>query len=121
MKMAEMNILEDGDKVRGKTCRLGKELIHISMETSAEKFDTEEMFPRLFVKMTRNSKEADGVSKVVVKMEAPQAITSRVTGSGEVVFGNSSDDPVNELKISKCFGASLTKGHQILPWGEELN
>ena len=62
----------------------------------------------------------DGVKKVIVKMDTKPQIKSHIKGSGTVKFGISSADPLYKLKITKNLGATLTHGHQVLPWGEEL-
>ena len=120
MKMAEINLIEDHNKTIGITKRLEKEVISISMEIREGEFEIEDMFPRLFLKMTPDSKEVDGVKKVIVKMDTKPQIKSHVKGSGTVKFGISSADPLYKLKITKNLGATLTHGHQVLPWGEEL-
>ena len=120
MKLADMEIDEQENHVIGVTNRLGRKIINISMEITDEEFETVDMFPRLFIKRFPDSKSPEGVRETVIKMDTRPDVQSHVVGKGKVEFCMAVDDPLYKLKITNVFGATLTKGHQILPWGEEL-
>ncbi len=120
MKLAEMEIDEGEERLEASTRRLGKTIISVAMKLTGEDVDTLDMFPRLFLKCTPDAGSAEGVRQTVIKLDTRPEIQSHATGTGEVSFEPSQDDPLHELKITKVFGASFTTGHQILPWGQAL-
>lgn len=120
MKLAEMEIGESGARITGVTRRLGKTIISVAMKPSGEAIETVDMFPRLFLKLTPDEASSEGVRRSVIKMDTRPEIHSHATGSGEVSFEPSADDPLHRLEITKVFGASFTTGHQVLPWGKTL-
>ena len=120
MKLADMNIDEQENHVIGVTNRLGKKIIDISMVITGEEFEKVDMFPRLFIKRITDSQAEEGVRQTIVKMDTRPEVQSYSVGQGKVELGASTDDPLHELNIINVFGATLTKGHQVLPWGEEL-
>ena len=121
MKLADMEITEGAARFEATTRRLGKTIISVSMNPTGEDFETLDMFPRLFLKLTPDADSAEGVRRSVIKMDTRPEVQSHTTGTGEVAFEPSADDPLHELKITKIFGASFTTGHQILPWGHALD
>jgi acetoacetate decarboxylase len=115
MKLAEMEISEGEARFEGVTRRLGKAIISVAMSAAGETFETVDMFPRLFLKRTPDAENAEGVRQTVIKMDTRPDVHRHVTGSGEVSFGSSADDPLHQLKITRVFGASFTTRHQVLP------
>ena len=121
MKLADMEITEGAARFEATTRRLGKTIISVSMNPTGEDFETLDMFPRLFLKLTPDADSAEGVRRSVIKMDTRPEVQNHTTGTGEVVFEPSADDPLHELKVTEVFGASFTTGHQILPWGHALD
>ena len=121
MKLAEMEIAESATRIEAATRRLGKTIISVAMLPTGEAIETLDMFPRLFLKLTPDVASSEGVRQSVIRMDTRPEIHSHATGTGEVSFEPSADDPLHRLKIIKVFGASFTTGHQILPWGENLD
>jgi acetoacetate decarboxylase len=121
MKLADMEIAESEKRLAGSTRRLGKTIISVAMTTTGEAVETLDMFPRLFLKLTPDADNAEGVRQTVIKLDTRPEVHSHTTGTGEVSFEPSEDDPLHELKITKIFGATFTTGHQILPWGQALD
>ena len=121
MNLADMEITEGAARFEATTRRLGKTIISVSMNPTGDDFETLDMFPRLFLKLTPDAHSAEGVRRSVIKMDTRPEVQSHTTGTGEVAFEPSADDPLHELKITKIFGASFTTGHQILPWGHALD
>jgi len=120
MKLSEMAITESDDRLTGATSRLGKTIISIAMIPTGEDVETVDMFPRLFLKATPDQTHPDGARASVIRMDTRPEPQTHLTGTGEVSFEPSEDDPLHEVKITKIFGATFTTGHQILPWGEDL-
>ncbi len=121
MKLSNMEITEKNDRITGTTNRLGKKIISIAMTPTGKAVETVDMFPRLFLKATPDQAHPDGARASVVKMDTRPEPQTHLTGTGEVLFEPSEDDPLHEVKITKVFGATFTTGHQILPWGEDLD
>lgn len=120
MKLADMEIEEGEKRLAGSTQRLGKTIISVALTPTGEAVDTLDMFPRLFLKLAPDQDSPEGVRRAVIKMDTRPEVQSLLTGTGEVSFEPSADDPLHKLNITKIFGATFTTGHQILPWGEEL-
>ncbi len=120
MKLSEMEISESESRITGATRRLGKTIISLAMAPTGEEVETVDMFPRLFLKATPDQTHPDGVRSAVIKMDTRPEPQTHLTGTGEVSFEPSEDDPLHEVGITRIFGATFTTGHQILPWGEEL-
>ena len=121
MKLADMEITEGPARLEATTRRLGKTIISVSMNPTGDDFETLDMFPRLFLKLTPDADSAEGVRRSVIKMDTRPEVQNHTTGTGEVAFEPSADDPLHELKVTEEFGASFTTGHQILPWGQALD
>lgn len=120
MKLADMEIDEQENHVIGVTNRLGKKIINISMDITNNKFETLDMFPRLFIKRFPDPQIEEGVRQSIIRMDTRPEVKSHCTGVGKVELGMSADDPLHEIEITNVSGATFTKGHQVLPWGEEL-
>ena len=121
MKLAEMEITEGAARLEATTRRLGKTIISVSMNPTSNDFETLDMFPRLFLKLTPAADSAEGVRRSVIRMDTRPEVQSYATGTGEVSFEQSPHDLLHELKVTKIIGASFTTGHQILPWGQALD
>ena len=121
MKLAEMEITEGAARLEATTRRLGKTIISVSMNPTGNDFETLDMFPRLFLKLTPAADSAEGVRRSVIRMDTRPEVQSYATGTGEVSFEQSPHDLLHELKVTKIIGASFTTGHQILPWGQALD
>ena len=120
MKLSDMEITETDDRITGTTSRLGKKIISVAMTPTGKAVETVDMFPRLFLKAIPAQAHPGGARTSVIKMDPRPAPQTHLTGTGEVSFEPSEDDPLHEVKITKIFGATFTTGHQILPWGEDL-
>jgi len=121
MKLAEMEIEQRGGRIEGVTRRLGKSIISVAMTECGGSFETVDMFPRLFLKRTPDRNNAGGVRQSVIMMDTRPEIASHATGTGEVSFEPSEEDPLHRLEITQIFGATFTTGHQVLPWGRTLD
>ena len=116
-----MELSEADGLITGTTSRLGKKIISIAMTPTGEEVKTVDMFPRLFLKAIPDQTHPGSVRTSVIKMDTRPEPQTYLTGKGEVSFESSEDDPLYKVKITKVFGATFTTGHQILPWGEELD
>jgi len=121
MKLADIALERDTEFAEGQVSRLDKTVMSVSMNIEEKKFETTDMFPRLFLKHIPNAKTSGGIQTTVIRMNTRPEISSHITGSGKVSFEPSPDDPLYRIKIKKTLGATFTTGHQILPWGEIIS
>lgn len=118
MKLAEMELHVDQDRIWGHTTRLGRTLIDMQMKVTGESFDVPSMFPRLFVKALPESDVAQLVSRQVVMMVADTEITQTLWGEAHIEFEQSEHDPLYRLQPKRVLGASFVAGSQVLNWGK---
>lgn len=121
MKLAEMELHVDQNRIWGHTCRLGRRIIQISMEPGGDPVDVPNMFPRLFVKALPETDRAEAVDRQVIMMVADTDTTETLWGDAQVSFGSSEDDPLNLLAPKCILGASYVAGNQVLNPGRVVS
>jgi acetoacetate decarboxylase len=120
MKLAEMELEESSERVSGRTTRLGKTIVDVTLTPSDHRFTPPNTFPRLFYKVIPQADRASPLAKQIVMMAAETDIKETIMGDGAVRFEPSDADPLSQLEPTNVIGASLIKGEQTLVWGEIL-
>ena len=118
MKLADIELHVDQQRIWGHTTRLGRRVISLDMKMTGTPFDVPEMFPRLFVKALPPADRAEVVDHQVVMMVADTEVTQSLWGEGDFEFEPSEHDPVHALEPKRVLGASFVAGEQVLNWGK---
>ena len=117
MKLADIELHVDQERIWGSTTRLGRRVIGIDMTPTGKKFDVPDMFPRLFLKAIPHTERPEAVVREVVMMVADTEVTQTIWGEAELSFEESVHDPVHRLNPKRILGASYIAGYQVLNWG----
>ncbi len=120
MKLAEMELKESPAAICGRTTRLGKTIVDITLTPSAHRFDPPDTFPRLFYKVLPRADRPRVACRQIVSMTPETHIRDTVMGDGAIRFEQSDADPLHALEPVRTLGASLVSGEQTLVWGEVL-
>jgi len=118
MKLAEIELHVDENRIWGRTTRLCRRVIEIDMTPTGEPIDVPDMFPRLFVKSLPETNRAEAVDRQVVMMVADTTPTQTIWGKAEVELEPSEHDPLHELAPKRILGASYVAGDQVLNPGK---
>jgi acetoacetate decarboxylase len=114
MKLAEMELHVDDDRIWGHTTRLGRRIVSIDMKPGGDPVDVPVMFPRLFVKAHPQTDRAEAVDRQVVMMVADTEATKTLWGTAELAIEPSDHDPLHLLAPGRILGASYVAGNQVL-------
>lgn len=114
MKLAEMELHVDQDRVWGQTSRAGRRVISIDMAPGGEPVDIPDMFPRLFVKSLPETDRAEAVDRQVIMMVADTETTQTLWGEAQLDIEPSEHDTLHLLAPKRIFGASYIAGNQVL-------
>ena len=117
MKLAQIGLHVDQDRIWGHTARLGQTLIEIDMATGGPAVPVPDMFPRLFVKALPETERPEAVDRQVVMMVADTEVTQTLWGEGLLRLASGGADPLGELQPGRVLGASYVAGNQVLNWG----
>ncbi len=120
MKLSEMELHVDEERIWGHTTRLGRRVISIDMRPGGEQFEVPDMFPRLFVKALPETDRAEAIDRQVVMMVADTEVTQTMWGEAVLTCEPSVDDPVHDLTPSRVLGANFVAGNQVLNWGKPV-
>ena len=118
MKLADIELHVDQERIWGSTTRLGRRVIGIDMTPTGKEFDVPDMFPRLFLKAIPHTERPEAVTREVVMMVADTNVTQTIWGEADVEFEESVHDPVHRLNPKRILGASYIAGDQVLNWGK---
>ena len=120
MKLADIELHLDQERIWGCTTRLGRRIVDIKMHVTGKSFAIPELFPRLFVKALPAADGAVAMQRQVVMMVAETEVSQMVWGEATISCEESSHDPIQCLSIKRIIGANFTSGSQILNWGKVL-
>jgi acetoacetate decarboxylase len=120
MKLAEMELHVDRNRIWGRTVRLGTTVIEIDMKPTGKAFEAPQMFPRLFVKCLPEADRPEAVNRQVVMMVADTEVDETIWGKAEIRFEESEADPLYQLAPVRVLGASFVSGDQVLNWGRVI-
>ena len=121
MKLAEIELHVDQERIWGSTARLGKLVICLDMKPTGVEFEVPEMFPRLFVKALPEADRGEAIDRQVVMMVADTEITQTLWGEGVFQSEASELDAIQLLKPGRILGASYVAGNQVLNWGKIIS
>jgi hypothetical protein len=121
MKLAEIELHVDQERIWGTTTRLGKLVICLDMKPTGVEFEVPEMFPRRFVKALPEADRGDAIDRQVVMMVADTEITQTSWGEGVFQSEASERDAIQLLKPGRVLGASYVAGNQVLNWGKIIS
>ena len=117
MKLAEMELHVDQQRIWGHTTRLGRRIVDIRFSPTGNAFDVPEMFPRLFVKALPEADRPEAINRQVIMMVADTEVTETRWGEAELNFEPSDEDPLYQMQPKRILGACYTAGEQTLNWG----
>ena len=118
MKLAEMELHVDENRIWGHTTRLGRRVIQIDMRPTGDRINAPDMFPRLFVKALPETDRAKAVDRQVIMMVADTEATQTIWGKATVELEPSEDDPLHLLAPKRILGATYVAGNQVLNPGK---
>ncbi|MFT5100598.1 MAG: acetoacetate decarboxylase, partial [Planctomycetaceae bacterium] len=106
MKLAEMELHIDQERIWGHKTRLGRQIIDIDMTVTGQSFEIPNMFPRLFVKALPQADTPTAINRQVVMMVADTEVTQTLGGEADIRFEDSQHDPLSRLKPVRIIGAN---------------